>query len=108
MRALFPVSNCSQGKMEPRRELLLGELQLFSQSTDGRHTMCLCKLRRSSWRTVPIMHGGLMAILFAHGIEGTPIRLRELLRVQSIFRDISFFHAALLLSQRCCAPCRPS
>src|SRR5437588_4343877 len=100
MGALFPISNCSQGKMEPGRELLLGELQLFPQSTDGRHAMCLCKLRRGSWRTVSIVHRGLMALLFSHGIEGAPIRLREPLRVQSIFRDISFSHAAPLPSQR--------
>src|SRR5437764_1773462 len=100
MRALFPISNCSQGKMEPGRELLLGELQLFPQSTDGRHATCPCKMRRSSWRTVLIVNGGLMALLFAHGIEGTPIRLGKSLRVESIFRDISFSHAAPLLSQR--------
>src|SRR5437016_9986879 len=104
MRTLFPISNCSQRKMEAGRELLLGELQLFPQSTDGRHTTCPCKMRRSSWRAVLIVNGGLMAILFAHGIEGPPIRLRTSLRVESIFRGISFSHTALLISQRYCAP----
>src|SRR5437762_14144942 len=100
MCAFIPISYCTQRKMEAGRELLVGELQLVPQTTDGRHTMCLCKLRRSSRRTVLIVDRGLMALLSSHGIEGTPIRLREPLRVQPIFRDIFFSHAAPLPSQR--------
>jgi hypothetical protein len=38
-----------------------------------------------------------MALLLAHSVEGAPIGLRRLLRVELKSRDIPFFHAAPLL-----------
>src|SRR5712664_3477566 len=97
MGALLPISDRAEWEMEPRRELLLGEVQLLAQGAHSRHATSTCKLRPGRRRTVGVGERSPMAFLLAHGIEGTPVGLGRPLRIEPKFRDTSFFHAALPL-----------
>jgi hypothetical protein len=45
-----------------------------------------------AWRSV-------MALFLAHGVEGAPIGLRRLLRIEPKSRDVSFFHAGCSVAE---------
>src|ERR1700730_779138 len=108
MRALLPISHSPEREVEPRCELFLRQVQLLAQRTHSRHTPSTRKLRLGRWRRIRVRNSGATALLFAHGVEGAPIGLRGLLRIELKSRDTSFFHAAPPLSRMGYERSRPS
>src|ERR1700733_600434 len=97
MRALLPISHSPEWEVEPRRELFLRQIQLLAQRAHRRHAAHTRKLRLGCWRRIGVRNSGSVALLFAHCVEGTPVGLRRLPRIELKPRDISFFHAVPLL-----------
>src|SRR6266568_5730464 len=91
MGVVLPISDRAEWEMEPRSELLLREVQLLAQGPHSRHATSTCKLRRGRRRTAGVGERSPMALLLAHGIEGTPVGLGRPLRNELKFRDTSFF-----------------
>src|ERR1700730_3684203 len=95
MGALLPIAHGPKREMKPRREFLLCQLQFLAQSGHRRHAARTSELSLAGWRTIRIGQRGAVALRLAHRIEGAPIALRRLLRIESKARNISFFHEAL-------------
>lgn len=88
---LLPISNRSERQVEARGEFFLRQIELLTQSAHAGHASRTCKLGVRRRRSILVRYSGAMALLFAHSVEGTPIRIRWLLRIELKLRDISFF-----------------
>src|ERR1700694_1869757 len=97
MRALLPISHSPEWEVEPRRKLFLRQIQPCAQRPHSRHAASARELRLGRGRSIGVRNSGTMARLFAHGVEGAPICLWRLLRIELKSRDTFFFHVAPLL-----------
>src|SRR5882757_1628968 len=97
VRALLPISHGTEREVETRRKLFLRQVQLLAQRAHSRHATSAGKLRFRCRQSIWIRNGGTMTRLFAHRVEGAPIALWRLLRVELKSRDTSSFHAVPLL-----------
>jgi hypothetical protein len=98
MRALLPISHSPEREVEPRRKLFLRQIQPLAQRPHSWHTASTRKLSLGRWRSIRVRNSDSMTLLVAHCVEGTPICLWRLLRIELKSRDTSFFHAAPLSS----------
>src|SRR5467141_983378 len=82
MRALLPISHSPEREVKPRRKFFLRQIQLLAQRPHGQHTASTRELRLGRWRSIWVRSSGSMTFRVAHGVEGAPICLWRLLRIE--------------------------